>query len=753
MPGVGLPWVRRAGYFARMTRLAGFVSGRRTKWIVVGVWILLFAAMMPLGSKLADKTSDTTESFLPKDTQSTKVVNLLTNEFEGGETQSGLIVYEREGGLTAGDRARIAADAGGVRRVLGRNLKTIALPFGPGGKPVPGLTSPRGDVAFTAISVPSDQDKAADWGKDVRKVVGKAPAGLHTYLSGDLGFNTDAEEVFGSLDAKLLIATVVLVLVLLGAIYRSVLVAVTPLVVVFFAYTVANGFIYLYADTGAQVSTNATSILIVLMFGVGTDYCLLLVSRYREELRAFPDKHEAMARALSRTAPAIVASGLTVAFSMLVLLVAETGSIHALGPVAAIGVSCAFLAGITLLPALLTIFGRPGFWPRRGVVAYDPNHDETLRPGVWGRVGERVLRRPGVALVATVLVFGVCAVGLVSYSENFSTTGFFKKEQESVDGFKVIQRALPAGSLSPTTVLVRRDDGGKVRPAQVEAVAAKTRSVENVASAQPSQQRSKGDRIGNLSVTLKSDPNSQQSLDTIPRLRAALADPGPGVEALVGGGTGIYYDYDHATNRDTRLIVPLGLLVVTVILGLLLQAVVAPLVLIATVILSFFGTFGLAIFVIRHVVGDAGVDSSLLSYAFIFLVSLGVDYTIFLMSRVREEARVHGTRDGTLRALNATGPVITSAGLILAGTFSVLMTLPVTFTFNLGFAVAAGILLDTFVVRTIMVPAAIELIGDRIWWPSTSKGGGGALRERSSDAHPQLAHEPAAVGDPQTGRL
>jgi RND superfamily putative drug exporter len=730
-----------------MARLARFVAGRRTKWIVIGIWILLFVGFMPLGSKLSDKTTDTTESFLPKQAESTKVVNLLTHQFEGGETQSGLIVYERKGGLTAADKARIASDAQGVRHVLGKNLKTVALPFGPGGQPIHGLTSPQGDVAFTALSVPNDQDKAADWGKDVRKVLDRSNAsGVNTYLTGDLGFNTDAQEVFGSLDAKLLIATVLLVLVLLGFIYRSPLIAITPLIVVFFAYTVANGFIYLYADAGAQVSTNATSILIVLMFGVGTDYCLLLVSRYREELRVFEDKHDAMAEALTRTAPAIIASGLTVALSMLVLLVAETGSIHALGPVAAIGVACAFMAGITLLPALLTWAGRPGFWPRRRFIAYDPEHAQTARPGLWGRVGEKVLHRPGFALAGTVAVFAIFAIGLTSYTENFSTTGFFKKQQESVDGFKVIQRALPAGTLSPMTVLVQRDDGGKVNDPELKAVAAKLKTVDNVADVAPSQQRSKGDRIGNLSVVLKSDPNSQKALDTVPRMRDALKDTAPGVTALVGGGTGIYYDYDHATNRDTRWIVPLGLLVVTLILGILLQAVVAPLVLIATVILSFFGTFGLAVFVIRHIVGDAGVDSSMIAYTFIFLVSLGVDYTIFLMSRVREEARVHGTREGTLRALNATGPVITSAGVILAGTFSVLMTLPVTFTFNLGFAVAVGILLDTFVVRTIMVPAAIELIGDRIWWPSTAQGGGGALRERSSGAHPQV-HQPLPAAE------
>ena len=229
----------------------------------------------------------------------------------------------------------------------------------------------------------------------MREDVGDQRGGLNTYVAGDLGFNTDAEEIFADLDAKLLIATVLLVLVLLGAIYRAVLVAITPLIVVFFAYNISTGFIYLLSQAGSDISTSATSILIVLMFGVGTDYCLLLVSRYREELHRHEDKHDAIRVALERTGPAIIASGLTVALSMLVLLVAITGQIEALGPVSAIGITFAFIAGVTLFPALLAIFGRVGFWPRRGAVAYDPAHAETIKHGVWGRFGAKVLTRPG----------------------------------------------------------------------------------------------------------------------------------------------------------------------------------------------------------------------------------------------------------------------------------------------------------------------------------------------------------------------
>ena len=466
------------------------------------------------------------------------------------------------------------------------------------------------------------------------------------------------------------------------------------------------------------------------MFGVGTDYCLLLVSRYREELRRADDKHDAMQHALLRAGPAILASGLTVALTMLVLLLAEVGSTHSLGPVSAIGVSVALLAGLTLLPALLTISGRRGFWPRRALV--EPGEDAAgERVGIWRRFGERVLQRPAAALATTVVLFGGGALGLLAYQEDYSVDGAFKKETESADGFRVLQAAFPAGTLFPTTVLVIRD-GGAARPADVAEVRRRLEDVPGVAAVQEAG-RSEDREIARLSAVFSDDPFEAAALDRVEVMRDSLDDLGPGVQALVGDGSAVQADYNAASARDLRVIVPLALLVIFVILALLLQALVAPLLLIFSVVLSFLGTFGISVLFFRGVLDQKGIDGSLSTYAFIFLTALGIDYTIFLMSRVREEARHHGTREGTLRALAATGPVITSAGIILAGTFSVLMTLPVTFIFDLGFMVAVGILLDTFVVRTIMVPAGIELLGDRVWWPSGPTGGGHALHEPAHD--------------------
>jgi putative drug exporter of the RND superfamily len=722
--------------------LAKVVTARRSKWLILVAWIIAAGAMQGLGSKLSDETTDDTESFLPDSAESTEVVRKLDEDFPAGETTFGLIVYRNDDGLTAADKQKIAQDAQAIEAAPDDEIPLTTppqVPFAPGSPPT--LVAPNGEVAYTSLTVPTNFDEQADWGKAIRDITSKDTGDMDVFVTGDVGFSADAEEIFSDIDTKLLLATVVLVLVLLGAIYRSVLVALTPLIVVFLAYTVATGAIYLYAKSGATVSSNSTGILIVLMFGVGTDYCLLLVSRYREELRRLEDKHDAMARAVRRAGPAILASGMTVSLAMLTLALADAGNTSSLGPIAAIAVFAAMVAGLTLLPALLTIFGRAGFWPRRGTVVYDPDHEASARPGLWRRFGDKVLQRPGPALAITGVVFIAGAFGLLAYKVDYSTTGFFKKSVESVEGFDALRSSFPAGVLAPSTVLVERDDG-RVTQADVAKATQTLQSQNGVARVVPTGQSSNDGTIASLSLVLEGDPLKKSNLDEIPDLRDSVDDIGPELTVLIGGATAINYDFDKATQEDLRLIAPLALLAMAVILGILLQSLIAPLILLASVILSFLCTLGISILFIRFVVGDAGFDASIPTFAFIFLVALGIDYTIFLMARVREEARRHGTREGMLRALSATGPVITSAGIILAGTFSVLMTLPVTFTFDLGFMVALGILLDTFIVRTIMVPAAVELIGDRIWWPSTARAGGRLREETGEHAIP----EPSEAG-------
>jgi RND superfamily putative drug exporter len=722
-----------------LRRLAQVVTGRRTKWFVLVGWILVLIITMPIGRKLSDVTSDDTESFLPASAESTEVVRKLDRDFPQGETDTAIVVYKRAGELTAADKQKIAADAQKIQTAGKDKINLVeppAVPFAPGSPPQ--LVSKNGDVATAIYTTPTDFEKEADWGHAIRDITDTNTGGMQVFVTGGVGFSTDANDVFSNIDTKLLLATVLLVLVLLGAIYRSVLVALTPLIVVFFAYTVTQALVYALAKSGATVSSNSTSILIVLMFGVGTDYCLLLVSRYREELRRIEDKHDAMGRAVRRAGPAIFASGMTVSLAMLTLALADNKNTSSLGPVAAIAVFTAMVAGLTLLPTLLTIFGRKGFWPRRSVVAYDPEHPSVGGQGPWRRFGDRVLQRPGLALVTTGVIFIAGAFGLLAYKVDYSTTSFFKHSVEAVEGFDVLRSAFPAGTLAPTTVLVESDSGPATQ-ADISEVEARLRSVNGVASARDSGVRSTNGQIAEVDATLSKDPLDKSGLDIVPRMRDAVSDLPSGVTALIGGTSAINYDVDQANQRDMEIIVPLALLVMAVILAILLQALVAPLVLLASVVLSFACTLGISILFIRYVVGDAGFDSSIPLFAFIFLVALGIDYTIFLMARVREEARRHGTREGMLRALAATGPVITSAGVILAGTFSVLMTLPVSFTFDLGLMVALGILLDTFIVRTIMVPAAVEVLGDKVWWPSTARAGGRLREETGEHAVPKPA--------------
>ena len=327
-----------------MGTLARIVTGRRSKWLVVLVWLMLTVPFGRLGAELGDVTDNRTESVLPAEAESTEALHVQEQRFPGGETVNGLIVYKRPGALTDADRAEIAADAGEAARELPLTAPP-AIPFADGSPPE--LVSPAGDLAYTIVTLPADNDRIAEWGTHLRDVVhADTPAGLEVYVTGGLGFNADFEEVFGDIDVKVLLVTVVLVVVLLLLIYRSPVIALIPLAVVFIAYTIARGLVYLYAESGATVSDNGATILVVLMFGVGTDYCLLLVSRYREELRRHEDKHDAMELAIRRSGPAILASGLTVALTMLVLLVADIGSTRSLGPVSALGVTVAFVAGL-----------------------------------------------------------------------------------------------------------------------------------------------------------------------------------------------------------------------------------------------------------------------------------------------------------------------------------------------------------------------------------------------------------------------
>jgi RND superfamily putative drug exporter len=709
-------------------RLAGVVTGRRSRWAVLGAWLVLLVVFAPLSSKLNSEKVDTSTSLLPADSQSGHVAHLLATRFAGGDRSATVLIYRRPGGLTQADRTLIAADARAASQIPMVAGPLPAFLPGPGGvlKPAPQQVSSDGTTAFTLVGLaPGKAAKVADAVKDLRALDKGFAPGLTYHVTGSAVFFTDINNAVESSDVLLVGVTVLLVLALLLWIYRSPLLALIPLFIVIVSYVVASGVIDILARHGLRVDSTATSLLLVLMFGAGTDYCLLLTARYKEDLRRIEDGGAALRHAIPRAVPAILASGLTVAAALLTLLTSELNTNHTLGPVAAIGVLVVLLGGVTLLPALLSLLGRRAFWPARGQAAYagPDGPPAAMKPGRWERLAAAVTGHPWRALVGGVVILAVCAVGLFSYTANPTPIKEFRKDPDSKRGYELFASEFSPGAASPSTLLIQRP-GGTVSAAEVAAVRARMAQTPGVAEALPAPEpRSLDGRIARLEVILSRNPFAPAAVHEVPALRRAAAAAAPGLKVLIGDGAARYYDQGAAEARDLRVIAPLALLVILLVLVVLLRAIVAPLFLIATVVLSYAATMGLSVFFFQHVLGRPGEDGIVLIVVFIFLVALGVDYNIFLMSRIREEAAVRGTRAGIVRGLVTTGPVITSAGLILAGTFAVLMTLPTWTLFELGFSVALGVLIDTFLVRSVVVPAITTLLGDRSWWPSSPQAG------------------------------
>ncbi len=693
--------------------ISSFSSGRRTKWFVLVAWLILVAVFGPLQPKLQESTVNESEEFLPKSAESTKAFAMLKDRFPEGRDIPAILVFARQDGLTRADRKRIAALAARLSRPDALiNAEPALVPFTKNGDLVSsaktkGQFSKDGTTATVLIPMsPPDSDPLMENVDRIREVIDAGGDGLEAHVTGPAGFLTDTIEIFESVDGTLLRVTISLVLILLLLVYRSPVVALVPLFVVGVSYAVASGIVYLLVNGGAfEVNGQTTALLIVLMFGAGTDYALLIVNRYREELRKRADKHDAMAYATRRTAPAILSAGGTVVAAMLVLTVADVKSTESMGPVLALGVAIMVLAGLTLLPALLAILGRKSFWP---VV---PSQGSTpKRPfGIWRRIGHLVHDRPYVAMLVTIAVLGAGAFGnLIDKADTGFGQGFLKAT-DSKDGENLLNRALPKGEAATNYVLVDRSKSRVVSKALTEneaVVSVRKRSV------------SKDGKMERLLITLKGDPFDNTTEAQIPRLRSVAENAADGKTALVAGTTASNYDTNRAIKDDANLIVPGIIIVVFLILMLLLRAIVAPLYLVGTVVLSFAFTLGVSILLFTQVFGMSGTDPGLATFAFIFLVALGVDYNIFLISRVREESEKLGTKDGVIKALETTGGVITSAGLILAGTFSAMMILPLESLFQLGFTVALGVLVDTFIVRTILVPSIAFKLGRWNWWPS-----------------------------------
>ena len=693
-------------------QVAGALTGRVTKWIVLVVWLLVAAGSAGFASKLAEVQNNEASSWLPESAESTRAFERL-EPFQDPNAIPTIVVYHRDGGLTQDDLAAIEENAGefasmdGVAEAKEGRAPSVVSPAVAEKLGFPAV-SEDGSVAQTSVTFDFGTEgwnAMPDIADELRDIAGAADLdGVDVYVAGIGGQAADSAEAFSGIDTTLLAATLGIVILILLFTYRSPILWVLPIFSAIVGLLTSQALIYFlakYADL--TVNGQSYAILTILVIGAGTDYALLLVARYREELRRHDDRHEAMGFALHRAAPALLASAATVALGMLCLLFAEMNSTSGLGPVAAIGISVTFVVMVTLLPALLVIAGRWIFWPRRPA----SGSPEPTQTGIWATVGRWIVPRPRRVWVVTSVVLAIACLGLLRLDTNgLSTEDSYTQEFPSVTGQQVL---VDAGLVDQSnTVMVVANAGSE------DAVSDAMTDLDGVEPPKPPV--TSGD-VAFVEAAIGSDPASPEAFATVERVRDAVHGI-DGADALVGGNSAFYLDTRDAANRDNLVIIPIILLLVFLILAALLRSVLAPLILIATVVLSFGAALGISAALFDYVFGFAGSDPGFPLFAFVFLVALGIDYNIFLMTRVREETMHSGTRKGALVALTSTGGVITSAGLVLAATFLVLGTIPVVFLAQLGVAVALGVILDTMIVRSVLVTAINIDLGGRIWWPS-----------------------------------
>jgi putative drug exporter of the RND superfamily len=541
--------------------------------------------------------------------------------------------------------------------------------------------------------------------------------GFESYVTGPGGLLGDLFGAFGDIDSKLLLTTLAVVAVILIVVYRSPVLWIIPLLSSLFALSTAGGIVYLLAKNDIiDVDGQSQGILSVLVIGAATDYALLLIARYREELHFTDNRFVAMRAAYKGVWEPILASGSTVAISLMVLLFSQLTNTAGLGPIGAIGIVVSMITILTLLPALLLIFGRWIFWPR----IPKNDGDDNVMTGTWSKVANGIGRNPRKAWVITgIVLLGFALTSTTLKADGIGTVDTFTGNPESVVGQRLLVKHFPGGEGDPTQIVVSADKLGAVAAA-IKSAPGVTEVVPMLSSipvaGQPAPEIKVVDGKSILNVTLSAAPDSVEAGNDIPKIRelAQAAD----ASALVGGTSAVYLDVRAANDRDNKTIIPIILLVITMILGVLLRSILSAILLLGTVVLSYFATLGVCALVFNHIFGFAGGDNSFPLFAFIFLVALGIDYNIFLMTRVREESAKIGTRAGVIKGVTVTGAVITSAGIVLAATFAVLGLLPLVPLAQLGFAVAFGVLLDTIIVRSILVPALVHDIGPKIWWPS-----------------------------------
>ncbi|MGB3440179.1 MAG: efflux RND transporter permease subunit [Actinophytocola sp.] len=669
---------------------------RRFRWwlpaLLVVLWLAIGGIGGPFAGKLSEVATNDNAAFLPESAEATEVEH-LQRQFSDKQVFPAVVVAERESGITEDDLRFLAERGAALARIDG-----VA------GQSTPPERSDDGQAAQFVVPISGDGGEPDKVVTEVRAELAKGvPDGLTVLVTGPAGQIADLVVAFGGIDGLLLLVAGLVVVVILVIVYRSPLLPLLVLVSAVFALGVAAFVVYQLADHDVlKLNGQSQGILFILVFGAATDYALLMVARFREELRDTEDRFTAIRTAWRATVEPIAASAGTVVLGLLCLLFSDLRSNQGLGPVAAIGIGAALLASLTFLPAALALAGRAAFWP------FLPKHgsEKPEHRGMWGWIARHVGARPRLIWIVTALVLlvGVAFVPQLKASGT-AQSDIFLTEVDSVRGQDILSAHFPGGSGSPTVIIANS--------AQAQEVA-EAADVDGVADVLPAGEKN---GLTMLQATLDDAADSEAALSTVERMREAVHAV-PGADAHVGGQTAIQLDVQTASRHDRTLIIPIVLVVIFLVLALLLRALVAPLMLIATVVLSFGATMGVSALVFNHVFGFPGADPAIPLFGFIFLVALGIDYNIFLMTRVREEALLTGTRKGTLRGLAVTGGVITSAGVVLAATFASLSVIPVLFLAQIAFIVAFGVLLDTIIVRSLLVPALTIDIGKRTWWPA-----------------------------------
>ena len=700
---------------------AGIVRSARAAWVtlLIGLAVIVGLFALPVQENEASTVGGLSDQY-----QTTQVKELL-EEFPDAQQSTALIVISRTDGgeMTDADRAAIA------------DISSAAADAGVSVPPaqVPPIISDNGLVALVPVTLQAVSDDGDAVNAEVQSlrdaITGAAPDSLSAELTGGAAFNADLAGVFSGANFTLLTVTAAVVALLLLITYRSPWLWMVPLAIVGTIEQLSLRMVDLLAPlSGIEVDPSAVGITSVLVFGAATNYALLLIARYREELRVHESVFEAMGKALRRTREAIIASGGTVILALLTLLFTDTLSYRGLGFSAAVGIVFAILSALFLLPATLVLLGRKLFWP------FVPKVGDPAREGkFWGRLGEATARRPKTIAGIAVIVLLVMASGLFSAKIGLSENEQFTEKPQAVTAAETLATGFPAGSTSPVIVLVNSDSA--------DDAAAELGSLEGVESATVSAEHNGLTRIDLISSY---EAGTADANTFIEDLRTDLADH-PDYEGIVGGEAAERVDQLSANTHDVILVVSLVIVLVFLVLLVLLRSLVAPVLLVASVLLTFFASTGLSWLIFVNVLGFPALDTLTLLYSFLFLVALGVDYNIFLVTRARENAGTMGTRQGMLAALRSTGGVITSAGILLAAVFAVLGVLPLVTLTQVGITVALGVLLDTLVVRTVVVPALTFVLGEKFWWPSSpgAKHGNHGRHEAQPEQDPAGDREEA----------